>query len=93
MIDITDGTREFNVTEGAFEDIFKKQGYVEAIEDETTSKSELEAQVDLLDDKPVSMWTKQELKAYCDAHNISLDDVTSTDEVRKRVLEYQEQQS
>lgn len=93
MIDITDGTHEFDVTNGAFEDIFKKQGYIEAIEDETASKSELEAQVDSLDDKPVSMWTKQELKAYCEAHNISLDDVTSTDEVRKRVLEYQEQQS
>lgn len=93
MIDITDGTHELNVTEGAFEDIFKKQGYIEVAEDETTSKSELEAQADSLDDKPVSMWTKQELKAYCDAHSISLDDVTSTDEVRKRVLEYQEQQS
>lgn len=93
MIDITNGTHEFNVTEGAFEDIFKKQGYVEVAEDEASSKSKLEAQVDLLDDKPVSMWTKQELKAYCDAHDISLDDVTSTDEVRKRVLEYQEQQS
>lgn len=93
MIDITDGTYEFNVTEGAFEDIFKKQGYIEVAEYKEISKSELEAQVDSLDDKPVSMWTKQELKAYCDAHSISLDDVTSTDEVRKRVLEYQEQQS
>lgn len=93
MIDITDGTHEFNVTEGAFEDIFEKQGYVEVAEDKETSKSELEAQVDSLDDKPVSMWTKQELKAYCDAHSISLDDVTSTDEVRKRVIEHQEKQS
>ena len=93
MIDITDGTNTFGVTEGAFEDIFEKQGYVEAVEDEESSKSELEVQVDLLNDKPVSMWTKQELKAYCDLHDISLEDVTSTDEVRKRVLEYQEQQS
>lgn len=93
MIDITDGTHEFNVTEGAFKDIFKKQGYVEAVDDEESSKSELEAQVDSLNDKPVSMWTKQELKAYCDIHDISLEDVTSTDEVRKRVLEHQEKQS
>lgn len=93
MIDITDGTHEFNVTNGAFEDIFERQGYTEVAEDVEASKPELEAQVDSLDDKPVSMWTKQELKAYCDAHSISLDDVTSTDEVRKRVLEYQEQQS
>lgn len=92
MVDITNGTNTFNVTEGAFDDIFKKQGYVEVVEDGETSKSELEAQVDSLDDKPVSIWTKQELKAYCDAHSISLDDVTSTDEVRKRVLEHQEQQ-
>lgn len=93
MIDITDGTNTFGVTEGAFEDIFKKQGYVEAVGDEESLKSELEAQVDSLNDKPVSMWTKQELKAYCDTHNISLEDVTSTDEVRKRVLEHQEHQS
>ena len=93
MIDITDGTHDFNVTDGAFEDIFKKQGYVEVAEDKESLKSELEAQVDSLNDKPVSMWTKQELKAYCDIHDISLEDVTSTDEVRKRVLEYQEQQS
>lgn len=93
MVDITDGTNTFGVTEGAFEDIFKKQGYVEVVEDDVASKPEAEAQIDSLDDKPVSMWTKQELKAYCDAHNISLEDVTSTDEVRKRVLEHQEQQS
>ena len=93
MVDITDGTNTFGVTEGAFEDIFKKQGYAKAVKDGESSKSELETQVDLLDDKPVSMWTKQELKAYCDAHSISLEDVTSTDEVRKRVLEHQEQQS
>ena len=93
MIDITDGTHDFNVTDGAFEDIFKKQGYVEVAEDKESLKSELEAQVDSLNDKPVSMWTKQELKAYCDIHDISLEDVTSTDGVRKRVLEYQEQQS
>lgn len=92
MVNITDGTHEFSVTEGAFEDIFKKQGYVEVAEDKAALKSELEAQADSLDDKPVSMWTKQELKAYCDAHGISLEDVTSTDEVRKRVLEHQEQQ-
>lgn len=93
MVDITDGTNTFSVTEGAFKDIFEKQGYMETVGDEATSKSELEAQIDSLDDKPVSMWTKQELKTYCDAHDISLEDVTSTDEVRKRVLEYQEKQS
>lgn len=93
MVDITDGTSTFCVTEGAFEDIFKKQGYIEAVEYGESSKSELEVQVDSLDDKPVSMWTKRELKAYCVAHSISLEDVTSADEVRKRVLEYQERQS
>lgn len=93
MISITDGTSTFDVTEGAFEDIFKKQGYVEVAEDNAASKSEPEAQIDSLDNKPVSMWTKQELKTYCEANGINLDGVTSTDEVRKLVLEHQEQQS
>lgn len=93
MIQITDGVHQFTVSEGAFENAFKQQGYqvLKPESPEDSIKSEPEKQVDPLDEKPVSQWTKRELKSYCDKYGIDLEGVTSTDEVRKRVLSYQEQ--
>ena len=93
MIRITDGVHQFTVSEGAFDNVFKQQGY-QVLEPATPAdsiESEPEKQADPLDEKPVSKWTKQELKSYCDKHGIDLEGVTSSDEVRKRVLSYQEQ--
>ena len=93
MIKITDGVRQFTVSKGAFDNIFKQQGYqvFKSATPADSIKSEPEKQVDPLDEKPVSQWTKQELKSYCDKHGIDLEGVTSTEEVRKRVISYQEQ--
>lgn len=93
MIQITDGVHQFTVSEGAFDNIFKQQGYqvFKSATPADSIKSEPEKQVDPLDEKPVSQWTKLELKSYCNKYGIDLEGVTSTDEVRKRVLNYQEQ--
>lgn len=93
MIQITDGVNQFTVSEGAFNNVFKQQGYqvLKPESPEDSIESEPEKQSDPLDEKPVSKWTKQELKSYCDKHGIDLEGVTSTDDVRKRVLSYQEQ--
>lgn len=102
MIKITNGVNEFLVPEGAYEHMFKQQGYtivgdepeigveVEP-EAEDFQPNEVEAEVDKLDEKPVSQWSKQELKSYCDKHEISLEGVARTEDVRERVLKFQEQ--
>lgn len=104
MIKITNGVNEFLVPEGAYEHMFKQQGYTivgdeQEVEAEVETEAEIEgfqsdeveAETDKLDEKPVSQWSKQELKFYCDKHEISLEGVARTEDVRERVLKFQEQ--
>ena len=100
MIKITNGINEFLVPEGAYEYMFKQQGYtIVGDEQEVETEAEIEGfqpdevevDTDKLDEKPVSQWSKQELKLYCDKHEISLEGVARTEDVRERVLKFQEQ--
>lgn len=94
MIKITNGVDVFDVTEGAYEGTFKQQGYTPVAErqDVTDGVQGVENDAyDELDEKPVSQWTKTELKGYCDKHGISLTGATKTEDVRRRVLAFQEQ--
>lgn len=94
MVDITNGVDFFTVPEGAYKSIFEKQGYkivVSESEVVEVDKQSEEITSDELNEKPVSRWTKQELKKYCSEHHISLDGVVRTEDVRERVLEFQEQ--
>lgn len=100
MIKITNGINEFLVPEGAYEHMFKQQGYtIVGDEQEVETEAEIEGfqpdevevKTDKLDEKPVSQWSKQELKFYCDKHEISLEGVARTEDVRERVLKFQEQ--
>ncbi len=94
MIKITNGVDVFEVTEGAYEGTFKQQGYTPVVgrQDVAEAVQDVEEDVyDELDEKPVSQWTKAELKGYCDKHGISLTGATKTEDVRRRVLAFQEQ--
>lgn len=94
MIKITNGVDVFEVTEGAYDGTFKQQGYTPVKLDDGTAEAVECAEKDAydeLDEKPVSQWTKTELKGYCDKHGISLTGATKTEDVRRRVLAFQEQ--
>ena len=72
MVVITNGINEFEVSRGAYESIFQKQGYsiivdteTEAVEDnndaEATEHAEhVDKDAEALVEKPISQWTKNE---------------------------------
>lgn len=122
MVDITNGTHSMTVTKGAFEGIYKHQGYtlvrdysssiqvntgdtsksdndipiIETEEDtsdnleETGESEEPEKKLEKVEflETPISQWSKDQLKEFAEANNISLDGATSVKEVRGIIKAY-----
>ena len=122
MVDITNGIHFMTVTKGAFEGIYKYQGYtlvhdysssiqvnagdtskpdndIPIIETEEVASDNLEEtgeaeepekkleKVEFLE-TPISQWSKDQLKEFAEANNISLDGATSVKEVRGIIKAY-----
>ena len=99
MLTITNGIITTVVTDGAFEAYFKNSGFsvvddeVEAVaetDDFSTAENPAEENVenDEVTEKPVSMWTKTEIKNYAKEHGISLVGTKNIEEARAIVLQY-----
>lgn len=122
MVDITNGIHFMTVTKGAFEGIYKHQGYTlvhdysssiqvnagdtvevndnipiieteEAANDnleETGESEEPEKKLEKVEflETPISQWSKDQLKEFAEANNISLDGATSVKEVRGIIKAY-----
>lgn len=104
MVIITNGIDEFEVSRGAYESIFMKQGYSIVIDTETevvegnedAAAAEPAKQVDkdaeALMEKPISQWTKNEVKSFIDKKGIDVSGITSFNEVKDRVRKYIEEE-
>lgn len=104
MINITNGINEFEVSRGAYESIFQKQGYSIVVDTETevvennkdAAAAEPAKQVDkdaeALMEKPISQWTKNEVKSFVDKKKIDVSGITSFNEVKDRVRKYIEEE-
>lgn len=104
MINITNGINEFEVSRGAYESIFQKQGYSIVVNTETevvennkdAAAAEPAKQVDkdaeALMEKPISQWTKNEVKSFIDKKKIDVSGITSFNEVKDRVRKYIEEE-
>lgn len=104
MINITNGINEFEVSRGAYESIFRKQGYSIVVDTETevvednkdAAAAEPAKQVDkdaeALMEKPISQWTKNEVKSFIDKKKIDVSGITSFNEVKDRVRKYIEEE-
>ena len=89
MVKITNFVNTFEVTQGAYDDIFKKQGFelVEEKEDkketvEETKKTNEEAYIEELMEKPISQWNKEEVKTYASLKNIDISNTKNIGEAR-----------
>lgn len=90
MVKITNYVNTFEVTQGAYDDIFKKQGFELVEEDkedkketvEETKKTEEEAYVEELMEKPISQWNKEEVKTYAYLKNIDISKTKNIGEAR-----------
>ena len=77
---ITNGKDVFEVTRGAFDNIYRKQGFVPFVDEaEETSEPgddqpgmpDDEAFIADLKEKPIAQWTSEELKRYADVKGIT----------------------
>lgn len=97
FVNITNGVNTFNVSEGAYTSIFKNQGYtiVEDEEKEIESNDE-EMKADETDDfeelleKPISQWTKQEIKDFASANGIDISGTKSATEAKEIIKQFLE---
>lgn len=103
MVKITNGINVLEVTTGAFNSIYAKQGYKkfgagevseQATEAEVTEEvkqtEEVEDEFAELTSKPISEWSKTEVKSFAAANNIDISgtkNVTEAKEIIKNFLE------
>ena len=89
MIICTNGINTFSVTEGAFESFFKDQGFTK-VEIKNTKVDEEDSVFDDVVEKPISEWTKQEVKDFAAKNEIDISgtkNVNQAKEIIKRYLE------
>jgi hypothetical protein len=104
MVIITNGINEFEVSRGAYESIFRKQGYSIVVDTETEvvennkdavaaePAKQVDKDAEALMEKPISQWTKNEVKSFIDKKRIDVSGITSFNEVKDRVRKYIEEE-
>ena len=99
MVKITNGRDTFEVTEGAFEGIFIHQGFVKVDDKKEEHKiilDEVEIPVvdaadefdELENEKPVSQWTKAEVKEFARANGIDLSGTKNVNEAKEIIKQF-----
>lgn len=100
MVKITNGRDVFEVTEGAFEGIFIHQGFKKVDGKKEEPKiilDEVEIPVvdaadefddELENEKPVSQWTKAEVKEFARANGIDLSGTKNVNEAKEIIKQF-----
>ena len=96
MVKITNGVDVFEVSQGAFETIYRPQGFmplvkpvmVEVVEEvlEDISLDE-EFCIDLLT-KPLGGWNKDQVKRFCEIKSIDITGTKNANEAKARIKEF-----
>lgn len=92
MVKITNGTIVCEVTRGAFDGIYSRQGFrvIEEPKVEATpaAVTQPENEFEALEEKPLSQWNKTEVKEYAAAHEIDLAGTKNVNEAKERIMAY-----
>ena len=97
MVTITNGKNTLKVTSGAFNSIYKSCGYslvgTEAKVSDGTEDVVVENPIDYnlfeeLEAKPISQWTKAEVKEYAEAKGIDLSGTKNVNDGKERIKAY-----
>ena len=99
MVKITNGVNVFEVTRGAFDGIYSRQGYTiieehkSAVADEPAVpvKTEDELFVESIVEKPISQWNKTEIKRFAAIKEIDIAGVKSADEAKELIKAFLEE--
>lgn len=92
MVKITNGKNVFEVTSGAYENIYKHQGYQVIGKNEDTdfvpentgeTKTADEMFIEELREKPISQWNKDEVKRYAAIMDIDIKGTKSVNDAKE----------
>lgn len=95
FVRITDGVSEIEVSQGAFENIYSKQGFTEVkhepVEEvEPAEKTDEEIAADI-EEKPLSTWDKADIKKYAEVYGIDLSGTKNIEEARDLIREFRDE--
>lgn len=96
MVKITNGVNVFEVTKGAFDGIYSRQGYSligdekHIIEDvnKEPEKTEDELFIEGILEKPISQWNKDEVKKFAELKEIDITGTKNAGEAKDRIKEF-----
>ena len=97
MVKITNGVNMFEVTRGAFDGIYSRQGYklvdekVEAKAPEAPAaleKSEDDIFVEEILEKPISQWNKEEVKRFAAIKEIDISGTKNANEAKEIIKSF-----
>lgn len=99
MVKITNGVNVFEVTRGAFDGIYSKQGY-KVVNDKTAKneknneepeipkKTDEEVFVEEILEKPISQWNKDEVKRFAGINEIDLTGTKNVNEAKELIKSF-----
>lgn len=101
MVKITNGKDVFEVTRGAFDGIYSRQGYHIINENKTVSnqipkapeKTEDEKFLEEIVEKPISQWSKEEIKRFAALKEIDITGTKNANEAKEIIKEFLEADS
>ena len=97
MVKITNGVNVFEVTRGAFDGIYSRQGY-SLVEEKTETKapktptapekSEKEIFAEEILEKPISQWNKDEVKRFAAIKEIDISGTKNANEAKEIIKSF-----
>lgn len=98
MVKITNGVNVFEVTRGAFDGIYSRQGYtimnekpvdkVKEYEAPVDNRTEDEVFLDEIQEKPISGWNKEEVKRFAALKEIDITGTKNVNEAKTIIKEF-----
>lgn len=96
MVKITNGVNIFEVTKGAFDGIYSRQGY-RLMDDEKPIAEDVNRELEKIEDelfiegileKPISQWNKDEVKMFAELKEIDITGTKNAGEAKERIKEF-----
>ena len=96
MVKITNGVNVFEVTRGAFDGIYSRQGYklvdekaeAKAPEEPDTEKSKDDIFVEEILEKPISQWNKEAVKRFATIKEIDISGTKNANEAKEIIKSF-----
>ena len=96
MVKITNGVNVFEVTRGAFDGIYSRQGYklvdekaeAKAPEEPDAEKSKDDIFVEEILEKPISQWNKEEVKRFAAIKAIDISGTKNANEAKEIIKSF-----